>query len=161
MLKTNLLDNKNTVKKIIFILSILTIFSCRNDDKIDNVQADATMTGKWSFQKVDIVKSSNGQTQTTENSDCDKKTIQEFTQTKNISTFYGIINSVCQVTGEVNSRNYTFEKSSMKFWYENEKDYPYYITKLTQSDLIFEDRTQDIDGDNKLDIVRRYFSKIN
>ena len=149
------------MNKIISVLSILIILSCRNDDKTDNIQSEATMIGKWSFQKVDIVKSSNMQTQTTENSDCDKKTIHEFTKTKNISTFYGTINSVCQITGEVNSRNYTFEKSSMKFWYENEKDFPYYITKLTQTDLVFEDRTQDLDGDNKLDTVRRYFTKID
>lgn len=49
----------------------------------------------------------------------------------------------------------------MKFWYENEQDYPYYIIKLTQNELIFEDRTQDRDGDNKPDILRRYFTKIN
>ena len=49
----------------------------------------------------------------------------------------------------------------MMFWYDNEKDYPYDIIKLTQTDLVFIDRTQDIDGDNKLDVVRKYFTKIN
>ena len=53
------------------------------------------------------------------------------------------------------------DKPNMKFWYENEQDYPYYIIKLTQNELIFEDRTQDRDGDNKPDILRRYFTKIN
>ena len=140
------------MKKIILIFSIATFFSCRNDDT-SNHQTEATMVGKWSLQKVDVVKSSNGQT---ENTDCDKKTIHEFTQSKNISTFYGIINNVCQLTGEVNSRNYTFDKTNMKFWYENEQNFPYYITKLNQTELVFEDRTQDIDGDNKTDIIRRY-----
>ena len=147
------------MKKIILIFSIATFFSCRNDDT-SNHQTEATMVGKWSLQKVDVVKSSNGQTQTTENSDCDKKTVHEFTQTKNISTFYGIVNNTCQLTGEVNSRNYTFDKTNMKFWYENEQNFPYYITKLNQTELVFEDRTQDIDGDNKTDIIRRYFTKL-
>lgn len=48
----------------------------------------------------------------------------------------------------------------MKFWYENEQNFPYYITKLNQTELVFEDRTQDIDGDNKTDIIRRYFTKL-
>ncbi len=141
------------------LFSIITLFSCRNDENANNDQTEVTMIGKWSFQKVDVVKSSNGQTQTTENSDCNKKTIQEFTTTKNISTFYGLVNNVCQLTGEVNSQNYTFDKTNMKFWYENEQNY-YYITKLNLTELVFEDRTQDIDGDNKTDIIRRYFTKM-
>lgn len=64
------------MKKIILLFSVITLFSCRNDENGNNTQSEATMVGKWSFQKVDVVKSSNGQTQTTENSDCDKKTIQ-------------------------------------------------------------------------------------
>ena len=88
------------MKKIILIFSIATFFSCRNDDT-SNHQTEATMVGKWSLQKVDVVKSSNGQTQTTENTDCDKKTIHEFTQSKNISTFYGIINNVCQLYSSI------------------------------------------------------------
>ena len=147
------------MKKIIMLFSIITLFSCRNDENTNNDQTEVTMIGKWSFQKVDVVKSSNGQTQTTENSDCNKKTIQEFTTTKNISTFYGLVNNVCQLTGEVNSQNYTFDKTNMKFWYENEQNY-YYITKLNLTELVFEDRTQDIDGDNKTDIIRRYFTKM-
>jgi hypothetical protein len=147
------------MKKIIMLFSIITLFSCRNDENANNDQTEVTMIGKWSFQKVDVVKSSNGQTQTTENSDCNKKTIQEFTTTKNISTFYGLVNNVCQLTGEVNSQNYTFDKTNMKFWYENEQNY-YYITKLNLTELVFEDRTQDIDGDNKTDIIRRYFTKM-
>ena len=99
------------MKKIIMLFSIITLFSCRNDENANNDQTEVTMIGKWSFQKVDVVKSSNGQTQTTENSDCNKKTIQEFTTTKNISTFYGLVNNVCQLTGEVNSQNYTFDKT--------------------------------------------------
>ena len=141
------------------LFSIITLFSCRNDENANNDQTEVTMIGKWSFQKVDVVKSSNGQTQTTENSDCNKKTIQEFTTTKNISTFYGLVNNVCQLTGEVNSQNYTFDKTNMKFWYENEQNY-YYITKLNLTELVFEDRTQDIDADNKTDIIRRYFTKM-
>ncbi len=62
------------MKKIITLFSIIILFSCRNDDNENITQTEATMVGKWSFQKVDIVKSLNGQTQTTENTECDKKT---------------------------------------------------------------------------------------
>ncbi|MBP7172609.1 MAG: lipocalin family protein [Cloacibacterium sp.] len=150
------------MKKIIALFFVtLLIFSCRNDETSNNSNNESSIIGKWSLQKVDVVMSSNSQTQTTVNSDCNKKTIHEFSETHIISTFYGIVNKVCQLTGEVNSIKYTFDKPNMKFWYENEQDYPYYIIKLTQNELIFEDRTQDRDGDNKPDILRRYFTKIN
>ena len=148
------------MKKTLLILSAFLIFSsCRNNENSEE-QTEATLIGKWSFQKVDVVKSTTNQTQTTENSDCNKKSIHEFTESVHKSTFYGIINSNCQLTGEVNSRNYTFDRINMKFWYENEKDYPYFITKPSENELVFEDRTQDIDNDGKNDIIRRYFSKI-
>lgn len=152
------------MKKIILtlsVLSILSILSCRNDNNTQESEtSQADLIGKWSFQKVDVVKTSTGQTQTTENSECDQKSIHEFQQTIHQSTFYGIINHVCQLTGEVNSRNYTFDQNAMKFWYEDEQEYPYFVTKLTEDELIFEDRTQDIDDDNKNDIIRRYFRKM-
>ena len=148
------------MKKSLLILSTFFILiSCRNNEN-ENLEAEASIIGKWSFQKVDVFKSTTNQTQTTENSDCDKKSIHEFLETIHKSTFYGIVNSTCQLTGEVNSRNYTFDKTNMKFWYENEQDYPYFIIKLTANELVFEDRTQDIDGDNKTDIIRRYFTKM-
>ena len=148
------------MKKSLLILSTFFILiSCRNNEN-ENLEAEASIIGKWSFQQVDVFKSTTNQTQTTENSDCDKKSIHEFLETIHKSTFYGIVNSTCQLTGEVNSRNYTFDKTNMKFWYENEQDYPYFIIKLTANELVFEDRTQDIDNDGKNDIIRRYFSKI-
>ena len=143
------------MKKLLLVLTLVSLFSCRNSDSKD--EANYTMVGKWSFQKAELVKSTDGSTQSQEISECSKKTIHEFTLTKNISTFYGIINNVCTLTGEVNTRNYYFDKANMKFWYENEQDFPYYIIKLNNTDFVFEDRTQDQDGDNKPDIIRRYF----
>lgn len=134
--------------------------SCRNDDNNNDEQTETSLIGKWSFQKVDVVKSATNQTQTTENSDCEKKSIHEFLETVHKSTFFGLVDSNYQLTGEVSSRNYTFDKANMKFWYENEQDYPYFITKLQKNELVFEDRTQDVDNDGKTDIIRRYFSKI-
>lgn len=48
----------------------------------------------------------------------------------------------------------------MTFWYESEEDYPYYIITLNDTQLVFEDRSQDIDNDGKTDIIRRYFVKM-
>ena len=146
-------------KSLLIISSFLILTSCRNNEN-ENIQTEASLIGKWSFQKVDVFKTTSNQTQTTENSDCDKKSIHEFSESVHKSTFYGIVGSNCQLTGEVNSRKYTFDKSNMKFWYENEQNFPYYITKLTENELVFEDRTQDIDNDGKNDIIRRYFSRM-
>ena len=143
------------MKKLLLVLTLVSLFSFRNSDSKD--EANYTMVGKWSLQKAELVKSTDGSTQSQEISECSKKTIHEFTLTKNISTFYAIINNVCTLTGEVNTRNYYFDKANMKFWYENEQDFPYYIIKLNNTDFVFEDRTQDQDGDNKPDIIRRYF----
>ena len=102
------------MKKIIALFFVtLLIFSCRNDETSNNSNNESSIIGKWSLQKVDVVMSSNSQTQTTVNSDCNKKTIHEFSETHIISTFYGIVNKVCQLTGEVNSIKYTFDKRSI------------------------------------------------
>ena len=66
------------MKKSLLILSTFFILiSCRNNEN-ENLEAEASIIGKWSFQKVDVFKSTTNQTQTTENSDCDKKSIHEF-----------------------------------------------------------------------------------
>lgn len=145
------------MKKIILALSILSIISCRDNDNDDT---SVSIIGKWSFQKVDVVTTSDNQTNTTELDECSQKTIHEFQQTVAVSTFYGIIDNTCQLTGEVNTRKYTFDPENMTYWYEGEEDYPYYIITLNDTQLVFEDRSQDIDNDGKTDIVRRYFVKM-
>ncbi|WP_345990383.1 hypothetical protein AAEU33_00355 [Chryseobacterium sp. Chry.R1] len=76
------------------------------------------------------------------------------------STTYGQQGTACIQT-DVVTRNYTFDKPTGQFWYEGEQDYPYFVTKLTQSEMIMEDRTQDMDGDGTNDIIRRFFTRTN
>lgn len=63
------------MKKIILALSILSIISCRDNDNDDT---SVSIIGKWSFQKVDVVTTSDNQTNTTELDECSQKTIHEF-----------------------------------------------------------------------------------
>jgi len=48
-----------------------------------------------------------------------------------------------------------------KFWYEEEKDYFYIVSQLSQADMIFEDTIQDFDGDGVNDRAKYFFTKSN
>ena len=48
----------------------------------------------------------------------------------------------------------------MTFTQDGYTDYPYYIIKLNNSEMVFEYRLDDLDSDGKNDIIRYYFVKL-
>lgn len=152
-------NKKHFYQKLILLLALFSITACRNndDDKAASI-GDLSILGKWYIDKGQIYTSSNQETETSFSSECEKKSTHEFKQTVVTSISYGLSNNICIPTDTV-TKNYTFDKPNMKFWYEGEQNYPYFITQLTKTEMVVEDRTQDLDGDNIKDIIRRFFKR--
>jgi len=102
----------------------------------------------------------NQQIQTSYPTDCQKMGTHEFTPTHLISISFAEINNTCEKT-DAFTRKYTFNKGDGKFWFEGEENDPYFITQLSQTDMVIEDRTQDFDGDGTKDVLRRFYKRIN
>ena len=60
----------------------------------------------------------------------------------------------------LDERTYAFNKENMTFTQDGYTDYPYYIIKLNNSEMVFEYRLDDLDSDGKNDIIRYYFVKL-
>ncbi|MBK1895171.1 lipocalin-like domain-containing protein [Chryseobacterium paridis] len=150
------------MKRIFLSTALLSILACGSDNEVlDIIDPNAgSIRGKWYIGKSEVYTSKDQQTKTSFPTECQKKSTHEFKQTNMTSTTFAPQGNSCVQT-DVVTRNYTLEKSTMKFWYEGEQDYPYFITKLTQAEMIMEDRTQDVDGDGTNDIIRRFFARIN
>ncbi|MDQ1805806.1 lipocalin family protein [Chryseobacterium sp. PTM-20240506] len=150
------------MKRIFLPLALLSMLACGSDSEtLDTIDPNVgTIIGKWYIEKSELYTSKDHQTKTNFSTDCQKKSTHEFRQTNMTSTTYAQQSTTCIQT-DVVTRNYTFDKPTGQFWYEGEQDYPYFVTKLTQSEMIMEDRTQDMDGDGINDVIRRFFTRIN
>ncbi|ASW74498.1 hypothetical protein IQ37_19775 [Chryseobacterium piperi] len=148
------------MKKIFLSLALVSMAACGSDSEtLDIIDPnEASIIGKWYIEKAEVYRSGSQQTQTSFSSECEKKRTHEFKTTNMTSITFAPEGNNCVQT-DVVTRNYTFDKANMKFWYEEEQDYPYFITQLTQSNMVMEDRTQDVDGDGTKDIIRRFFNK--
>ncbi|MDF2932328.1 MAG: hypothetical protein K0R36_1659 [Chryseobacterium sp.] len=148
------------MKKLFLSLVLFSTIGCNSNDDVIQTNNEASIIGKWHIEKAEIYKSANQQTQTNFSTDCEKKSTHEFKQTNMISITFAQSNNACVQTDLV-TRNYTFDKVNMKLWFEGEENYPYFVTSLTQNDMVMEDRTEDIDGDGIKDIIRRFYKKVN
>ncbi len=148
------------MRKLIFPLLLLSVASCGSSDEDQDPGPKASIIGKWSVEKAEIYKSSNQQILTSYSTDCQKVSTYEFTSSHLISISYADNNNTCVKT-DVSTRKYSFDKGDGKFWFEGEEKYPYFITKLTASDMVIEDRAQDFDGDGTKDVLRRFYKRIN
>lgn len=142
------------MKKLILAWALFSVISCGGSDEDQDLGNKASIIGKWSVEKAEIYKSSNQQILTSYSTDCQKTGTYEFTPSHLISISYADNNNTCVKT-DVSTRKYTFDEGDGKFWFENEEKYPSFITKLTASDLVIEDRMQDFDGDGTKDVLRR------
>lgn len=142
------------MKKLIALFFITCFFSCK-DENLN----DVNLIGKWSLQKKELIKGNDGQIQTFLSSDCQIKSIYEFQQTHQKLTIYNFVNDTCKQIN-VLERKYTFDQTNMKFWYFDEKDAPWYITKLNLTQLVCEDRDHNYDSDIRLDTLIEYYNRI-
>lgn len=148
------------MKKLILPFILFSLIGCSNNDEEVQTNNEVSIIGKWYIEKAQAYTSANQQTQTIVSTDCQKKSTHEFKQANMTSVTFAATNNTCIQTDTV-TRNYTFDKPNMKFWFEGEESAPYFITSLTQNDMVMEDRTEDIDGDGTKDIIRRFYKKIN
>ena len=148
------------MKKLIWVLAVFSVISCGGNDEDQDPGPKASIIGKWSVEKAEIYKSSNQQILTSYSTDCQKTGTYEFTSSHLISISYADSNNTCVKT-DASTRKYTFDKGNAKFWFENEEKYPYFITKLTASDMVIEERMQSCDGDGTRDVLRRFYKRSN
>ncbi|WP_312901599.1 lipocalin family protein [Chryseobacterium taichungense] len=148
------------MNKIILSFLLFSLISCSSNDEEQDFSNKASIVGKWYVEKAEIYRSLNQQTQTSFSTDCQKMSTHEFTATHLISISYAQINNTCEKTDAV-AKKYTFDKGNGKFWFENEENYPYFVTKLNETDMVMEDRTQDFDGDGTKDVLKRFYKRIN
>lgn len=148
------------MKKLILGLILFSVISCSRTDEDQNSSNKASIIGKWFVEKAEIYRSLNQQIQTSYSTDCQKMSTHEFTFTHLISISFAEINNTCEKTDAFTSK-YSFDKGNGKFWFEGEENDPYFITQLSQTDMVIEDRTQDFDGDGTKDILRRFYKRIN
>ncbi|ATN04227.1 hypothetical protein CRN76_01725 [Chryseobacterium indologenes] len=147
------------MKKIFLSSAILSILACSSsNDEVQPVQA--SMIGKWKLNKVEVYNSKSNQTVTHVTTGCDKESIHEFKEKEMTSTTFAPENGSCVKT-DVVTRKYTYDPVTRKFWYEEEKDYFYIVSQLSQADMIFEDTIQDFDGDGVNDRAKYFFTKSN
>ncbi|WP_294230031.1 lipocalin family protein [uncultured Chryseobacterium sp.] len=148
------------MKKPLLALVLFSVVSCGGNDEDQDPGNKASIIGKWSVEKSEIYKSINQQILTSYSTDCQKMGTYEFTSSHLISISYADNNNTCVKT-DFSTRKYSFDKGKGKFWFEGEEKYPYFITKLTASDMVIEDRMQDFDGDGTRDVLRRFYKRIN
>ncbi|SEM69932.1 Lipocalin-like domain-containing protein [Chryseobacterium taichungense] len=148
------------MNKIFLSFLLFSLISCSSNDEEQDFSNKASIVGKWYVEKAEIYRSLNQQTQTSFSTDCQKMSTHEFTATHLISISYAQINNTCEKTDAV-TKKYIFDKGNGKFWFENEENYPYFVTQLNQTDMVMEDRTQDFDGDGTKDVLRRFYKRIN
>lgn len=148
------------MKKLFLSLVLFSIIGCNSND--DDIQTNnkASIVGKWYIEKTEIYRSLKQQTQTSFSTDCQKISTHEFTSSHVISISFAQNNNTCEKTDAV-TKKYTFEKGNGKFWFEGEENYPYFVTKLTLTDMVMEDRTQDLDGDGTKDVLRRFYKRLD
>lgn len=154
-------ERKNlNMKRIFLSLAVFSmIVSCSSND--DESQTNkASIIGKWYIAKAEQYTSGDKKTVTYNPSECEKKSTHEFKEKNMTSTTFAPENNNCVKT-DVVTRNYTYDPMSKKFWYEDDKDFPYIIPQLTQTDMVLEDHLDDIDGDGIKDIKRWYFKRMN
>lgn len=148
------------MKKLIVSFILYSVISCHGTEEDQNISNKASIIGKWSIEKAEIYRSVNQQTQTSLSTDCLKMSTYEFTSSHLLSISFAQNNNTCEKTDAV-ARKYTFDKGNGKFWFEGEENNPYFVTQLSQTDMVMEDRTQDFDGDGSKDILRRFYKRIN
>lgn len=147
------------MKKIFLMFAAFSaMVSCSSND--DEAQTNnASIIGKWYIDKAEKYTSGNKKTEVKVFSECEKKGTHEFREKDMTSTTFAPENNNCVQT-DIVTRTYTFDPVSKKFWYEDEKDFPYTISQLTQTDMVLEDHLEDIDGDGIKDVIKFYFKRI-
>ncbi|MBV8326163.1 lipocalin family protein [Chryseobacterium sp.] len=148
------------MKKLFLPFALVSIVACSSSTDDETQTSDASITGKWSLDKAEQYMSKNKETKVYNPSECEKKSIHEFRLKDMTSTIFEPVNNICEQT-DVVTRKYTYNAMTKKFWYEGEEDYPYTISKLTSTDMVMEDHTNDTDGDGIPDVVKRYLKRIN
>ncbi|AZA92587.1 Uncharacterised protein [Chryseobacterium nakagawai] len=147
------------MKKLFLPFALLSIVACSSSNDDEPQTNNVSIVGKWYMESAEKYTSKDKKTTFYTPEGCDKKDTHEFKEKDMTSITFASHNNTCIQT-DVVTRNYTYDPVSKKFWYEGEEDYPYTISQLTQTNMVIEDRIDDLDGDGINDVIKRYFKRI-
>lgn len=146
---------RNVMKQLIVLIIITLFYSCNHEDS-----EEASIIGKWSLQKKEMVRGSDGQVITYTMTECQKQSVYEFRQDDRMITLFDTVDGICTQKG-VYTLTYTFDKPTMKVWFEGVIGAPLYVIKLTSSELVLEDRDHNYDTDIAIDTLREFYVRMN
>lgn len=145
------------MKKLILLLGI-AMLSCNRNNETTNDDS-VSIEGTWTIIKSEISYTSTGKTESSVPSGCTIKDTHEYRNGVLTSTLFSLNKSGNCEGLEVNTTKYTFDPNTMKFWFQGEEKFPYYIS-FVGNQMVMEDREIDRDQDGKNDILKKYFIKI-
>lgn len=135
------------------------ILSCSSDDDSPKKEEMSAIVGTWNQYKGEVYTTSNNQTVTVYPKGCESENIFEYNKTEvNTVGYEANKDGVC-VPAQYKSAKYTYDQGAQKLWYNN-PDIAYKITKLTLTELVTEDSSEDRDNDGLNDVVIRYFRRV-
>lgn len=148
------------MKKLFLSLAVFSaIASCSSDNDNNNEEESSPIIGIWNQYRGEEYTSSDHKVKVHYPEGCESENTFEFGKTDLNTAGYALNKGVC-ILSETHNTKYTYDKASKKLWYRDNYNEAFTVSKLTQTELVTEDRTEDRDGDGIKDLVTRYFRRI-
>lgn len=148
------------MKKIFLSFTVFSVIgSCSTDNDNNNEQEISPIIGTWNQYKGEEHTSFNNKVKVHYPEGCESENTFEFNQTHLNTVGYALSKGAC-VPSEAYNTQYTYDKTSKKLWYKDNNSNAVIVSKLTPTEMVTEDRTEDRDDDGIKDLVIRYFRKI-
>lgn len=147
------------MKKIFLSLAVFSVIvSCSSDDDTKKEEV-SPLVGTWNQYRGDVYTTLDNKTTTVYPTGCDSENTFEYNKTEVNTVGYAANKDKVCVPAQYHSAQYTYDKETQKLTYiESKKNYK--VTKLTATELVTEDNSEDRDGDGLKDVVTRYFRRI-
>lgn len=147
------------MKKLFLSVAVFSaIVSCSSDN--DNIKEEVSpIVGTWNQYKGEIYTTSDNTTEAVYPHGCESENTFEYNKTEVNTVGYAPNKDGVCVPAVYYNAKYTYDKDSKKLRYGNNNTF-YTISKLTFTEMVTEDRTEDRDGDGMKDVVIRYFRRI-
>ncbi|MDN3694554.1 hypothetical protein QWZ06_20920 [Chryseobacterium tructae] len=148
------------MKKLFLALAAFSaIISCSSDDDNSKKEEVSPIVGTWNQYKADVYTTSDNKTKAVYPSGCESENIFEYNKTEVNTVGYSLNKDGVCVPSDYHNAKYTYDQNDKKLWYNN-SNRVYKVTKLTVTELVTEDNTEDRDDDGKNDVVIRYFRRV-
>ncbi|WP_160139298.1 lipocalin family protein [Chryseobacterium sp. c4a] len=148
------------MKKLFLALAAFSaIVSCSSDDNNSKKEEVSPIVGTWNQYKADVYTTSDNKTKAVYPSGCESENTFEYNKTEVNTVGHSLNKDGACVPSDYHNAKYTYDQNAKKLWYNN-SNRVYKVNKLTSTELVTEDNTEDRDGDGMNDVVIRYFRRV-